>query len=87
MTAGENRYYGGLLRFDLSEKPAYRKLRELVKKTWHTEEKIETGTDGICRFRGFYGDYRLTLERGGVRREVTASFHKNADGRIAIVLD
>ena len=32
MTSGENYYHGGLLRFDMSEKPAYQVIKELFQK-------------------------------------------------------
>ncbi len=57
MTAGENYYRGGLLRFDMSPKPAYYAIKELFEKEWHTETEIETDGEGRAYFKGFYGDY------------------------------
>ena len=65
MTVGENRYFGGLLRFDLSPKPAYLRLCDLINRRWHTEATLETDKDGRCSLRGFFGRYRLTAEIGG----------------------
>jgi GH35 family endo-1,4-beta-xylanase len=62
MTLGENYYYGGLLRFDMSQKPAYFKLKELLQEKWHTEAKAVTGTDGCISFRGFYGTYDIEID-------------------------
>jgi len=62
MTVGENYYHGGLLRYDLSPKPAYYQLKELLEKTWHTEMTLQTDENGCIRFRGFHGDYALQLE-------------------------
>ncbi len=61
MTVGENRFYGGLLRFDMSPKPAYYALKELLQKKWHTE--FEGGTDlcGQLKFHGFWGEYDLEI--------------------------
>ena len=86
MSAGENRYYGGLLRFDLSEKPAYQRLYELINKRWHTEAALVTDRDGACTFRGFYGQYELTVEAGSERRTVLTNLSKNGDGKITITL-
>ena len=61
MTLGENYYYGGLLRFDMSPKPAYNKLKELLTSTWHTHETGVTDADGYVSFRGFYGDYTASV--------------------------
>ena len=62
MTLGENYYYGGLLRFDMSQKPAYFKLKELLQEKWHTEAKAVTDTDGCISFRGFYGTYDIEID-------------------------
>jgi GH35 family endo-1,4-beta-xylanase len=60
MSVGENVYYGGLLRFDLSPKPAYYAIKDLITKEWHTELEVETDENGYARFRGFYGDYEAS---------------------------
>lgn len=59
MNSGENYYRGGLLRSDLTPKPAYNAIVDLFSKTWRTETQIETGADGMADFKGFYGDYSL----------------------------
>ena len=64
MTAGENYYYGGLLRFDLTPKPAYYRLKKLITETWHTEMEIETDSNGEALFKGFYGDYIVSTPNG-----------------------
>ena len=61
LAVGENYYHGGLLRFDLSPKPAYLKIKELIKERWHTEVEITTDANGCADFRGFYGDYEVTV--------------------------
>ncbi len=61
MASGENRYYGGLLRFDMSEKPAFRMLRDLFGRKWHTECTLTADADGCCAFRGFHGDYDVSV--------------------------
>lgn len=74
MTDGENYYRGGLLRFDMSEKPAYRRLRHLIKEVWTTEEELTADESGQVSFRGFYGEYEVTV--GGKTRTV----HFDQDG-------
>ena len=61
MSIGENYYHGGLLRFDLSPKPAYYKIEELMKKRWHTEEELITDREGQADFKGFLGKYQLEI--------------------------
>ncbi len=77
MSAGENRYHGGLLRFDMSEKPAYRALRELITKTWHTSCTLKPQGDSLD-FRGFYGDYLLTFRWNGGETTVPYRLSKHA---------
>lgn len=65
MTAGENYYRGGFIRFDFTPKPAYFKIKELFEKRWHTELETVSDDKGRAGFRGFYGDYDVTIEVGG----------------------
>ena len=65
MAIGENYYYGGLLRFDLSPKPAYFKIKELLQNRWHTKAEIVTDKNGYASFRGFYGNYNAEIELNG----------------------
>ena len=62
MTIGENYYYGGLLRFDMSPKPAYYTIKDLIQKKWHTEEQLVSKENGQVNFRGFYGEYDVVIE-------------------------
>ncbi len=65
MTAGENYYHGGLLRFDMTPKPAYNKIKELTQKVWHTEESLVADENGNADFRGFYGEYEVVITANG----------------------
>lgn len=71
MTAGENKYYGGLLNFDCSEKESYRTLYRLIHEVWHTSA-VKEAPGGQADFRGFYGDYEVTVTVNG--KPVTSSF-------------
>jgi GH35 family endo-1,4-beta-xylanase len=51
----------GLLRKDMSEKPAYQKLLNLIKKDWWTKIEGVTDISGKVKFRGFFGKYRITV--------------------------
>lgn len=76
MTVGENRFYGGLLRFDMTPKPAYFALKNLIQKKWHTEVEAETDRNGQLRFHGFWGEYDLeitTLKGKQIRKTFTHS--------------
>ena len=65
MTNGENYYYGGLVRFDFTPKPSYYMMQELFQHRWHTEGSAATNGAGQAAFRGFKGDYEITLEKNG----------------------
>ena len=51
----------GLLRQDMSPKPVYEALRDLIKGAWWTRTSATVGDDGRVGFRGFLGDYRVTV--------------------------
>ena len=73
---GENVYGGGLLRFDMSEKPVYKTLDRLINQDWHTSFEKEIDGDELS-FRGFYGEYEIKIESetGCVTKRV--KFHEN----------
>ena len=79
---GENYYHGGLIRYDLTEKPAYVALYNLIHKEWHTE--ISSVVDGELAFRGFYGEYEISAERNGNIVTSTFNLSKNSDNVIII---
>jgi endo-1,4-beta-xylanase len=66
----------GLLRSDMTPKPAYEELNELIKGKWWTRAKLLTGADGTASIRGFLGGYRVTVSGEGatpVSKEFTLS--------------
>jgi len=83
----ENFYHGGLLRFDMSKKPAYYRIKELLTKRWHTEGSLVTNERGEVSFRGFFGDYDVTVEHGGGVVKKTASLSKGKENNIILTLD
>jgi endo-1,4-beta-xylanase len=55
----------GLVRKDMSPKPAYERLMSLVKKKWWTgERKLTTDSAGRVKLRGFLGDYAVESGAG-----------------------
>jgi GH35 family endo-1,4-beta-xylanase len=59
---------GGLLRADMSPKPAYEQLKHLIREEWWTALSGQTDARGRYRFRGFRGTYRVTVEARGTTR-------------------
>lgn len=51
----------GLLRRDMSPKPAYAALMDLVKRKWWTRAQATTSAQGRAGFTGFFGSYRITV--------------------------
>lgn len=86
MTAGENYYYGGLIRFDFTPKPSYYRIKNLIEKKWHTEEEILTNESGNATFRGFYGKYDVEIEVDGkiITKEINLS--RNSENAFEIMI-
>ena len=62
----------GLVRADLTPKPAYHRLMDLVRGKWWTIAEAETDDAGEARFRGFLGRYRVrvTTSAGATEGEI-----------------
>ena len=85
MTIGENVYYGGLLRFDMSPKPAYIMLDNLINKKWHTSISADI-ENGQVEFRGFYGTYELEIEVDNKIYKRSFDLSKNKANEITITI-
>jgi hypothetical protein len=68
---------GGLLRKDLSPKPAFDSLRRLIHEEWRTKAEGRTDGSGEFTFRGFAGRYEVTATAG----------EKDAKGRLDLRID
>jgi endo-1,4-beta-xylanase len=60
----ENKWPPGLVREDLSPKPAFQVLRDLIRKEWWTKSAQNSGPGSSLKVQGFYGDYQLTAKHG-----------------------
>jgi hypothetical protein len=76
MSLGENYYYGGLLRFDMTPKPAYHVIRNLFEKEWHTDTVTAANERGVAAFCGFYGKYDVEIVAGGKTVTKTVDLQK-----------
>lgn len=76
----ENLPYGGLCRQG-RPKAAYKVLDRLINHEWTTNGKADL-LDGKASFRGFYGEYEITVDG----KQYTANFNKNANTEIIIEL-
>lgn len=55
---------GGLLRRDLAPKYACKVLQKLIGLVWHTRAAGVADAEGMFRFRGFFGSYRVVARIG-----------------------
>ncbi len=62
----------GYIRKDMTPKPAYLKLKQLIKRKWWTTTKTVIARDAKARFRGFHGQYKVTAQTP--TRKLTGSF-------------
>jgi len=85
MTRGENWFRAGFLRHDLSEKPVFLELKKLIHEEWQTELTVRA-VDGTARFRGFYGDYDLTVYANGKQIPVKISLSKSSKNQFTVTL-
>jgi len=62
----------GLVRADMTPKPAYTALMKLIKGRWWTRTEANVLKKGTARFHGFYGEYRVSTKEHG--RQVAGTF-------------
>jgi len=75
----------GWLRKDMSPKPAYEKLRELIKGRWWSKLDGSTDAQGQLRARLHYGDYQATITLpNGAELKKTISWPRHSERRPAI---
>ncbi|MBP5270092.1 MAG: endo-1,4-beta-xylanase [Clostridia bacterium] len=86
MTIGENYYYGGLLHFDMTPKPAFLRLRELIYGRWRTDAEAGPDGDGRASFRGFFGGYEGLVEAEGKRAPASFNLSKKGENRFELTL-
>jgi GH35 family endo-1,4-beta-xylanase len=69
----------GLLRRDMTAKPAYERLMSLIHKKWRTKVTGKTDSIGIYQSRVFLGSYEITVAARGKTRTLPAEVLKNGD--------
>jgi len=81
---GEDQWRGGLLRGDLSPKPSFKVLDELINHEWRTRAELSSGAGSTVKFKGFYGSYDAVIEHAG--RKVRRKFRLGKNGLREITL-
>jgi endo-1,4-beta-xylanase len=76
----------GFLRQDMTPKPAYDVLKELIKDRWWTRAELTTDTNGSAPVRGFLGDYQFHVRQGDRHVTANGTLERNQQNRWLIVL-
>jgi len=71
----------GLVRKDMSPKPAYEALMQRIKGTWWTDTTVRTGKEGTATVRGFLGRYALAATVDGKETRAEVDLAKDAPNR------
>jgi len=77
----------GLLRDDMTPKPAYEELNKLIKDKWWTRTQSTSRAGGEALFRGFFGDYQISTKIGNRKLTGTFQLDKTAEGKIKVHLN
>ena len=77
---------GGLLRSDLSPKPAYDRLITLIRHKWMTNEVWKSDKRGMVELRGFAGSYKIIARAGTREAVVEVVVKRGARNRVVIML-
>ena len=76
----------GLIRDDLTPKKAYTVIDDLFNKTWRTNLESVTNDAGSVFFKGFYGDYEVTVCKDDQEKTKTIRLFKNAKRDVTITI-
>jgi len=76
----------GLVRRDMSPKPAYEALMKMIKGEWWTgEQKLTADSSGRVKFRGFLGDYEVrAADKGSGTFSVSAAGAAEAKAKLML---
>jgi GH35 family endo-1,4-beta-xylanase len=77
---------GGLIRSDMSPKPAYDALKTLIKEDWATHVTVSANALGLAKLRAFRGTYRFTVTLPGGEKKVFTDVVKKGSGEILLNL-
>ena len=83
---GENKALGGLIDERFEPKDSYRTLDRLINQQWKTRLSAKTDSEGVVRFRGFYGKYAVQVSAGGKTQEFEIDLLKNGRGTHQLTL-
>ena len=67
------KFHSGILRRDMSKKPVYYALDDLINRQWKTNCEVKADKDGKISFRGFKGTYKLSWVENSIVMEKIVS--------------
>jgi GH35 family endo-1,4-beta-xylanase/type 1 glutamine amidotransferase len=73
----------GFLRRDLTPKPVYERVRDLVRGRWWTDVTIVTDERGEARARATFGDHEIEARRGAAAGAIRHE-HRRSAGRTSV---
>jgi endo-1,4-beta-xylanase len=76
----------GLVRGDMSAKPAYEQLQSLIKGKWWTRVETATAAGGNVEFQGFFGQYEIEAKAGDRRLSGVFSFPESRKTPVEVPL-
>lgn len=79
---------GGLVDEEYNPKPVYLMLDKLINQTWKTKTSLQTDNQGAVSFRGFYGEYEISLSSpDGLVRVFPIHVSKNEENKWIFTID
>jgi len=66
----------GLLDASFQPKPAWTRLKKLIKEEWNTRRSGTTDVAGVLGFRGFFGQYEVRVTDAGKQRSFAAHLER-----------
>lgn len=85
--AGEDGVTSGLVDADLTPKPSYIALQNLLHREWRTTSQGRTKEDGTYTFRGFQGDYRITIRTKNQPAHFTLELTPKKQADLLVTID
>ena len=79
---------GGLVDEEYNPKPVYTMLDTLINQTWRTKTSLITDDQGKASFRGFFGEYEITLSMPEGKTHVfPIHVNKNEEDKWVFIID
>ena len=79
---------GGLVDAEYRPKPVYLVLDKLINQTWKTNASLQTDSQGAVSFRGFYGEYEISLTTtDGKTKFYKVHVSKNEDNKRVFIIN